>query len=626
MYWIYQNKNVTHYLKNIYLGKPQKRKKGEKLYTYYPPIISEKTYHEIIGIIKQILKKKKGKVTKKKKKPIIDHPHYDYLRISKLTNKLIKSQWRTLVKCAFHICPDCKLANFCTCKNNNNNDAIIKCAQCHLAFMTNVNTDSVNIFNKKLSLSTANWKCKKCERKWSKVYIEFSTVYLPTIFRSNINNDITKEDETDNIERQIYSCLSSIARKELRYKSSALSYSIRIRKKDENNKKIVITIPPFIFLLSGGIITGVDGNDDENTTCRSNITPPSSFTSVASINMYNKILNQQISSSTVKTAFNATVLERMEKGKYSAVRQYCHNKRYVNSGRAIIVPCSYLDKPDQCILPVSMFSRMGGPQLVLAHRYPTLSIRNFTVHRVVGTWSYPVVGIATSVVRGHNADFDGDAMQIIPLTNPASIAEALTMLHPANNMMIPATGSSGGNISDRLRLTFDHDEILILYTLFGINGQRIHEALARLALAESSQRAYQVFCRLRRLARRAAVIHHSSVFGITYGHLSSLLNNNSDSDNTFHRIIKARSCRFSLDHLWQVKTFLSKGMDKHEFIRMAKISRLALIKDIAFAGYGYIKLLYCTRTLVVGYDKCVYTLTGNLVTRNVQDLLTYSSR
>ena len=97
------------------------------------------------------------------------------------------------------------------------------------------------------------------------------------------------------------------------------------------------------------------------------------------------------------------------------------------------------------------------------------------------------------------------------------------------------------------------------------------------------------------------------------------------TDNT----ILSRSSRFSLDHLWQLigvinvhapsSSFLG-GMIQKDFVNMSKMSRLALIKDIAYVGYGYLKLLYCTRTLVLGYDGRIYTLDGELVAEKMSDL------
>lgn len=425
----------------------------------------------------------------------------------------------------------------------------------------------------------------------------------------------------------LYERISNPAvRAALNHEPRALAHSLRVRRKVDGT---IVAVPPLAFLAGGG------GRQRRSSA------------------FYDRLLRQRASS--VKTAFG-TVLERMERGKYSAVRQYSHNTRYVKSGRAVIVPFNAGLEPDECVLPVSLWRRLECPRLILAHRYPTLDDRNFTVHRVVATWIYPVLGIATSIVRGNNADFDGDAMQIIPLTNPASEAEAHRLFHPSLNLLVGMDernddddDDGGGTAETRLRLFFDHDEILTLHHLFGLDGDRLHTALRDLVVGTSSVEAYATFLRLRRLCRRAWEVR--VVFALTYSDLLDFIPADDDgrrrrrrdyvrfverefplvpATNTIKRIVLAGSSRFSLDHLWQMvgtvnvrapdSSFLG-GMTRRDYVDMARLSRMALIKDVAYAGYGYIKLIYATRTLILAHDGRVYTLAGDLVADAVEDLI-----
>ena len=548
----------------------------ENGYTYQTPIISEKTFREIVHNICQ------------KKKSLTVRPPTKYLRFSKLTGEIIKSHQLPMHYCGLYVCPNCYHGNcgvLCGRKIRVSEKIELPdyftCHNCQITFKIKK--------NKKKFPSCKSWGCKSCESRFSNLYREF--VSVPT----HKNN----KKLPPNTARNLYQALSSEAKKDLNEDYSNLSYSLRIRKNDNTLK----LIPPLTFLA------------DEYKT----------------LSFYERLLTDSTDPARVKTIFGS-VFDRMEKGKYSAVRQHSHNTRYVKSGRGVIVPCHLLE-PDECILPTVMWKRLQCPRTVLAHRYPTLNQLNFSVHRVVKTWRYPVIGIPTSIVRGNGADFDGDAMQIIPMLDPMTEAEALTLLHPAENFVIP-----GGN----LRVTFDHDEILTLYHLYKINGDDIHRALRNLAADQSSRKAYEIFCQLRRLCRMAWFENkpYSVIFTVTYENVLSFLNLNytdfikkfTKNSNTLKQIILSRSSRFSTEHLWQMvgiihgrlapsSSFLG-GMNKSEFIKMAKMSRLASIKDVAYVGYGYLKLLYCTQPFVLGYDGRVYNnATGQLVALDIKDII-----
>ena len=102
------------------------------------------------------------------------------------------------------------------------------------------------------------------------------------------------------------------------------------------------------------------------------------------------------------------------------------------------------------------------------------------------------------------------------------------------------------------------------------------------------------------------------------------------SNNGIKKIIKSQASRFSINHLWQMFGYINeeakdkggflKGMSKSSFIQMARISRLAMIKDVAYHGYSQIKLTHCTKSIIVGYDQRLYTTDNILISKNINDL------
>lgn len=605
--WMYDNdNNITIRIDAMFMG-PSAHTLYD--YTINPPVITEKTFREIVDVIC-----KTTTTTFLYSSPMTPTTTcFKHLKLSKLTGNVLKTQLRHILLCALTVCPQCYFVN-CIVSHQLHKQQLqqqlhfpryVKCRRCHSQFKTcpeNLMTNPRRRF-----LNTDVWQCSACHRRWAELYNEF-LVYLRETARNPYlpQRRLNRRHFMFKTPLALYERLSTEARTELGLDPRTLSYSLQVAISDNRND--FVTVPPFSFLMD----------------CQ------------RSPKFYERFLTKQQSAATAKTTFG-TVGERMEKGKYSAVRQYSHNTRYVKSGRAIIVPYNAGLEPDECVLPVNLWRRLECPRFVLAHRYPTLNDRNFTAHRVAFTWIYPAMGITTSIVHGNNADFDGDAMQIIPMTNPASEAEATYLFHPARNMT-----TDGGR---SLRLEFDHDEILTLHHVFEARYDRdaIHQALRTLAIEESSTKAYDTFCRLRRLCHRMWELN--TVFTLTYGDLIEVVYLSRDTnytcfvktkfpaiskENTIKRIVLAKSCRFSIDHLWQMVGTINDqapnssfvgGMTRLDYINEAKMSRLALIKDgVSYAGYGYIKLLYGTRTLIVGYDGRVYTLAGDLVADLVTDL------
>ncbi|KAF7677992.1 DNA-directed RNA polymerase subunit beta' [Astathelohania contejeani] len=628
-------------------------------YTVKPLTISLETYNDIVANICNITFNKSHLTNVEEDEEEVKKRLYKYLHLSKLTNQLVKSDLKYFIAFSQGICPSCNFVNCIICANQNqfkrymsnykvltknlidSYPRFIKCHQCQKIFKTHkeilssiypLKDNNINIIttgtagnvsskNKNHPQTLFNiifryikerhrifrpaiggWQCKTCQSKYEESYAEFR-IYLNRTYENNISPKTVNNSNHNKFlfrtPMKLYQRLKSQSQGELRNDPIQLTYSLNVKLPNGNN----CLIPPVSFLM-----------DHQR-----------------SLSFYKKLItDSSINMNKVKTSYGS-VLSRMTRGKFSSIRQHGHNKRYIGSARVVITPCNELE-PDECILPVIVWRRLDCPRYILAHRYPTLDDRNFTLHRVIACWIYPVMAIPTSIVHGNHADFDGDAMQVIPVSNNvASEAEAITLFHPRTNLVLPGS----------LRLAFDHDEILMLYYLYGLNRSEIHGALYDLAINESSTRAYDIFLRLRRLCHD--VIQTQMVFSISYQDLLQFIHQPSPSyvdfiekifpnvskNNTIKCMILAESSRFSIDHLWQIvgeinerahQSFL-EGMNRRAFISMARLSRDASNKDIALYGYTYIKLLYCTCLLVCGYDGRIYTPRGILAADRLEDIL-----
>ena len=101
-------------------------------------------------------------------------------------------------------------------------------------------------------------------------------------------------------------------------------------------------------------------------------------------------------------------------------------------------------------------------------------------------------------------------------------------------------------------------------------------------------------------------------------------------NNSIKKSIDSQASRFSINHVWQMFGYINeeaknkggflKGMSKSNFIQMACLSRLAMIKDVAYHGYSQIKLTHCTKSIITGYDKRLYTTDDLLVAKAVANV------
>ena len=613
--------------------------------------------------------------------------NFKYLKFTK-KNEITRACLKKIAKVSVSVCPKCRRANCWRCCNNNNNNnnhcssasnkdkniekknsdgrmmititpssVIISCYNCGNIFKARILNENF-ITKKQFFYSILGFQSKKCKLIYENIYKEFCK-YMKWKKRKDKNY---ASGDTSNKKKlfELYNALTLDSKKDLKYQPDNLNYCLRVslmekkkvktkdsvdekmkknkkkkksnsndekevvdretnkkkkkkkkkttkklkkkeKEKIKNRKKKEIIIPPMVFFL------------DRRKT----------------ISFFKKILTVD-STMAIKTRYGS-VFSRGSGGKTNIFRTMCCNRRHVLSARIVIVP-RYQLKPHECILPFSIFSRLGCPKFVLCHRYPTLDLKSMTFHYVKGTWQYPSMAISTSIVGGNNADFDGDCLHVIPAMSLVSQSELLYLLHPRYNIIC----------QDRLRVLFDHDERQTLFSLFGLDANEIHDGLRALAVEEGSEKAYDYFCKFKSLCnftwetRTVNTISCRDFLDIIPIRPMSYIRYRNEyyrdkvpQHNGIKEMIESKASRFGFDHAWQLFGEIShdapvgflRGMEKNQFIKIAKSVRNNLVSEISLYGYTIIKLTHCTKSITIGYDGRVYTTDGVLVALNAKDLI-----
>ena len=633
-------RNITASIDNICLGENTSPKRNG--YRIEIPAISLNTYKEIVKV----------SCTKQR-----DRHKYElmYFKLSKQTGDLKKSDVKNIINFALSICPACQYSNCLCCpkrgkfrkymkkyngilKTNRSYPKFIKCFYCKGIFKTRYSEINYDNYRYIPFPHCDGWQCADCKEAYAKQYSEFlsyliklkssastklktsasttdtTTTTTTTTASTAATSDTDANHHNHNYHNNnnnnntalscklqlIYNCLSDEAKREIRFSCKTFYYSVYV------NEKL---IPPLAFFID--------------------MNKPLQF--YEKLLLVSDILD-------LKTKYGS-VNTRSQGGKNCIFRSNGLNKRYVESGRLVIVPRRQL-QPHQCLLPDVLYRRLNCPKHIIGHRYPTLDVRSMAYLEVIGTWEYPCLAISTAIVYGMNGDFDGDCLHIIPAHNFHSQAELLQLAHPRHNMII----------QKQLRVKFDHDEVQTIYSEFGVDCTEIHNAIYAAVIEKSSPFAYDLFCNLRNYCHW--VWEYKSIPTITFenfNEIHGLFDKQKEEDegmssdyltfinrifpaikphNGIKEIINAKSSRFSIDHLWQIfgeintnaKTGFIQGLSKDAFIKMATISRNAMVKDVGYFGYNHIKLAHCTKTVTVGHDGFVYTSDGVLVARSLDDI------
>ena len=605
--WIFprgSDRNITASIDKFVIGKDICNDKDNNIVQINVPRISTKTYFNIAFNIVN----KKNLYTDNIKHYL---SKYKYLKFTK-KNEITKACLKKIARVSASICPKCHHVNCWQCclsvknKMNIKSNIIIFCYNCKNMFKTRI-IDSNFIGKKYLSFySIHGFENKKCMQTYGNLYKDFLNYSKwkkkldkkEYAFNNSMNNNGNKKLF------HLYNSLTVDSKKDLKYNPNNLNYCLRVvlekNERGENNpndKEIII--PPMIFFLNRK----------------------------KTMSFFKRMLMID-STMAVKTRYGS-VFSRGGGGKTNIFRTICCNRRHVLSARIVIVP-RYQLKPDECILPFSIFSRLGCPKFVLCHRYPTLDLKSMTFHYVKGTWQYPSMAISTSIVGGNNADFDGDCLHVIPAMSLLSQSELLYLLHPRYNMIC----------QQKLRILFDHDERQTIYSLLGLDANEIHDGLYAMAEKEGSQKAFDYFCKLKSICNfmwQTKTINTISckdflsiipIQPLSYIKYRNDFYSKIPNHNGIKEMIESKASRFSFDHAWQLFGEISQdapvgflhGMNKGQFIKVARGVRNNLVSEISLFGYTIIKLTHCTKSILIGYDGRVYTTDGVLVALNIKDL------
>ena len=561
-------------------------------------------------------------------------------------NEVTKACLKKIARVSSSVCPKCRHVNCWQCcrglpaKKKKKDDTkkkltiesvLISCYHCDNAFRARV-VDENSIAEKRRLYVIRGFQSKKCQLMYKDIYKEFLRY---TKWKRKMDKIYYAFHNKNNNKKifSLYNALTLESKKDLKYRPDNLNYCLKVslvdddyyddddekkeikrgdeiegegnrRRGDKKKKRIKrkeIIIPPMIFFLNRR----------------------------KTMSFFKKMLTVD-STMAIKTRYGS-VFSRGSGGKTNIFRTMCCNRRHVLSARIVIVP-RYQLKPHECILPFPIFCRLGCPKFVLCHRYPTLDLKSMTFHSVIGTWQYPSMAISTSIVAGNNADFDGDCLHVIPATSLISQSELFYLLHPRYNIIC----------QDKLRVTFDHDERQTLYSLFGLDANEIHDGLRAMAEKEGSRETYDYFCKLKSLCnftwqtKTINTISCKDFLDMIPKRPMSYIKYRNDyyakkipNHNGIKEIIESKASRFSFDHAWQLFGEISQdapvgflnGMEKNQFIKVAKGVRNNLVSEISLYGYTIIKLTHCTKSITIGYDGRVYTTDGTLVALNVKDLV-----
>ncbi|KAI1282550.1 hypothetical protein HDE_12922 [Halotydeus destructor] len=101
------------------------------------------------------------------------------------------------------------------------------------------------------------------------------------------------------------------------------------------------------------------------------------------------------------------------KGKHSWARQVVDSRRSKCTARAVITPANIVLSSEVSI-PFAMHRELLKPYAcyVLINRMPSLLSCNLSGHLVTHVNNSDTIGLPTAVLKGHGADFDGDAVSV----------------------------------------------------------------------------------------------------------------------------------------------------------------------------------------------------------------------
>ncbi|TLY46268.1 MAG: hypothetical protein E6K54_08510 [Gammaproteobacteria bacterium] len=268
---------------------------------------------------------------------------------------------------------------------------------------------------------------------------------------------------------------------------------------------------------------------------------------------------------------------------------------------------------------------MNYPSYVVAIRYPVIDMRAFTLHRVVGTWEYPVCGIPPTITEVTNLDFDGDQLSFYALSNTAATREALSLIDARGSFI------SMGEI----RPNYTIDQLQSIFSFMGMKKTEIYDWFLREYSQKDSKEAFETFEKVKRhLIILNRLVKPTITYSWFYSFLMSLFNEGwvgVNSDKNFSAFVDfwyehdfsnaslfskyiAVGERWTLEHVYLMSKYV-RGLSKVEYISEAFDCRPALSKSgIELTGYSTHKLSYVLHELHHRGNNLIYL--GNDVAYN----------
>lgn len=475
------------------------------------------------------------------------------------------------------ICPSCMFLQ-CFCKRNISTKTSIKCKNCGISFLQ---TESFSK-NKIRQWLQIKYFCKECKNKLCQI--------LSNYIRNRVK---TSNALTTAYKHNIVKCFEH--------------FKYRIRVKEENL----------------------------------NLTFPASFLWTSNLSMCNnisKMLQQNVTytpnlNKTKKQPKNSLILDIkpdpisfIGRGKVNCFRKYLLNKRTFNSSRSVIIPAPFL-KTNETILNKRIWTQMGCPAYVLGIRYPVIDTRAFCFFKVISTWDLPVIGIPPTVTDSTVLDYDGDALNCYAIKRATTVDECDKVLNPENSFV------SMGEI----RVNLTHDELEVLYNLFGINRVLIYNLFFKNYLLFGSHVAFTMFENLRkslinlnRLVKSTVsyemfckLLEIFLVHQLDIKEFKTVWDSHGFTRNCiFSRYIGSNADRWKYETLSQMIMYL-KGMTKIQYIVESFQCRTALSKaGVEITGYITHKLSYILHELWLNNDLQIYYGSDRVAYRSVRRLLT----
>lgn len=295
-----------------------------------------------------------------------------------------------------------------------------------------------------------------------------------------------------------------------------------------------------------------------------------------------------------------SALDDLRGGKDNVFRKKIVSKRCFNTCRMVMTVDGDL-KGHQISLPDVIWKNMGHPRYVVGIRYPSISNLNMTIHEVVVHSNYgPHLTMTArappAICKGHNLDFDGDAMTFISLDKESEY-EMRVLLSP--QWAVSANGA--------LRVSFSRDAMIGLGAC--ADGETpFHRVLAAELCRQyfsgesSSATVYRKFCEYEDAGRAAAL-------KVVYtGNEASVL-----------EYIAAQCGKMKHAHyakMFEGEPNLTRGLSMEQFKESCVETRRALLDTPTNAsddGYVFSLAMHVLKDAVLQYDYTLRTQDGRLV-------------